>query len=191
VDIAIVFHGPINPPATIRLRNAICQTTNRGLDGNTATICTRLWLLMSSSGGSIEDGIGIYNLLRTIKCEVVTVNMGQIASIANVIFLGGGHRIACPDSYFYFHDVDWSFTSAHTMSRHHISETAKLLEIGKTNSKAILKSRTILTDADFKKLKLMDEPLIRDASFAKQKGIVQDICLPNLPTGTPIYNVDY
>ena len=92
MDIAIVFNGPINTPATTKLRTMICSAANRGLDGNTAVPCTKLWLLMNSGGGSLDDGLSLYSLLRTITPEVVTVNMGQIASIANVVFLGGKHR---------------------------------------------------------------------------------------------------
>jgi hypothetical protein len=65
------------------------------------------------------------------------------------------------------------------------------LEIGKRNKKAIFKSRTKLTDADFEALQFLDHPMIKDASFAKDKGIVHEISLPNLPAGTPIFNVDY
>jgi ATP-dependent protease ClpP protease subunit len=188
-EVALAFNGPINAPATTRLRNAICGIANGGNTNN--QIPSKFWLLISSSGGNVEDGFALYNLLRILTCEVVTVNMGQIASIANVVFLGGSYRIACPESYFHFHDFDWPFATAHTMTRDNLADTAQLLEIAKRNKKAIFKSRTKLTDADFEALQFLDHPMIKDASFAKDKGIIHEISLPNLPAGTPIFNVDY
>jgi ATP-dependent protease ClpP protease subunit len=190
-DVAVLFHGPINTPATNKLRTVICSVANRGTDGNTTPPCKRLWLLMSSLGGSLDDGFSLYSLLRTIKPEVVTVNMGQIASIANVAFLGGSRRIACPESYFHFHSFDMNFGGAHSMTRDHLTDSALQLDISRTNKKILFKARTTMTDADFEALKFLDEPMIKDASFAKDKGIVQEIAIPNLPAGTPIYNVEY
>jgi ATP-dependent protease ClpP protease subunit len=190
-QLAIVFNGPISPPASTRLRNAICGAANGGIAGLNNQPPEKIWILMSSGGGGIEDGFSLYNLLRIIKPQVVTVNMGQIASIANVVFLAGEHRIACPQAYFHFHDFDWPFTAAHTMSRENLKDTSQLLEIARTNKKSLFKARTTLTDADFEALEFLEEPIIRDANFAQQKGIIQEICIPDLPDGTPILNVDY
>jgi hypothetical protein len=60
-----------------------------------------------------------------------------------------------------------------------------------TSKKALFKQRTKLTDADFEALKFLDEPLVKDAAFAKDKGIVQEVGFPTLPGGTIILNVDY
>lgn len=184
--VALNFHGPINAPATIRLRNAICATAN----GSQAGPCDKLILLLSSWGGSLEDGFSLYNLIRSIKTEVVTVNMGQIASIANVFFLGGSRRIACEHSYFHFHDFDWTFTAPHTMTRDNLADTSQLLEIARKNKKALFKERTSLTDEDFDTHKFLDSPIIRDTAFAKAKGIIHEIGLPDL-TGVKVFNIDY
>jgi len=152
--------------------------------------CERLYLLMSSPGGNIEDGFSLYNLLRALPTELITVNMGQIASIASVPFLAGSRRYACENSYFHFHDFEWPFTSAHTMSKENLADTAQLLEVGRANKKAVLKARTSLTDSDFDTLKLLDDPLIKDSAFAKDKGIVHEVGMPTLK-GIPIFNLDY
>ena len=84
-EVAIVFNGAINTPMTTKLRNAMCAALNGGYMGQANLPCKKLWLLMNSGGGSIEDGFALYNLLRSFNCDVVTVNMGQIASIANIV----------------------------------------------------------------------------------------------------------
>lgn len=188
--VALVFHGPINPPATVRLRNAICGATG-SLPGLNGQPCSKLYLLMSSPGGNLDDGFSLYYLLRTLSFELVTVNMGQIASIANVPFLAGDHRIACPESYFHFHNFDWNFVGPHTMTRDHLTDTSQLIDVARLNKKALFKDRTNLTDADFEALKFLEEPMIKDAAFALEKGIVQEVRIPDLPAGTLIFNVDY
>ncbi|MGC2518295.1 MAG: ATP-dependent Clp protease proteolytic subunit [Burkholderiales bacterium] len=187
----LVFSGPITHPATTKLRNAICGAVNGVFAGQNNQKCEKLFLLMNSSGGSLDDGFSLYNLLRTIQTEVVTVNMGQIASIANVPFLAGSHRIACPHSYFHFHNFDWNYPSAHTLTRQQFTDHTQLIDIARVNKKALFKAHTKLTEADFETLKFLEEPLVKDAAFAKAKGIVQEIAFPVLPAGTPIFNVDY
>jgi hypothetical protein len=54
----------------------------------------------------------------------------------------------------------------------------------------ILKKNTSLTDEDFKTLKLYDVPTIKDATFAKDKGIVHEIKYVPI-TEENIFNVDY
>ena len=77
------------------------------------------------------------------------------------------------------------------MSQHNITETTKVLEIHRNHKKALFKSRTTFTDADFEALKFLEEPMIKDANFAKEKGIVQEIAIPKMAAGTPIYNLEY
>ena len=146
---------------------------------------------MSSSGGALEDGFALYTLLKTQRLKVITVNMGQIASIANVPFLAGTYRICCPEAYFHFHNFDWTYPGPHTMTRDQFTDHTQLLDRSREMKMALLKQHTSLTDADFKALKLLDEPVIKGAGFAKEKGIVQEVGFPSLPPGTPIYNVDY
>ena len=42
-----------------------------------------------SAGGSVYDGLAIYNYLKTLDQEVNTISAGLVASIASVIFLAG------------------------------------------------------------------------------------------------------
>lgn len=67
----------------------------------------RLHLLLSSPGGDVSAGIALYNYLRAIPVEVLTYNIGMVASIANVIFMAAEskNRFACPHTSFLFHGV--------------------------------------------------------------------------------------
>ena len=77
------------------------------------------------------------------------------------------------------------------MTRDHLTDTSQLLDAARLAKKALFKARTQLTDADLQALKFLEEPIIKDAAFAKQKGIVHDITIPTFPAGTPIFNADY
>jgi ATP-dependent protease ClpP protease subunit len=148
-------------------------------------------LLLSSAGGVLYDGFSLYGLLKTIGIEVVTVNMGYVASIANVVFLGGSRRFALPESFFQFHGYEWGFDSAHVMGPHNFAFSTQALDAWKHNTKLLLKAHTKLTDADLQKLKLLEEPGVIDAATAKTHGIVQEVGIPPMPAGTPMINVDY
>jgi ATP-dependent protease ClpP protease subunit len=153
----------------------------------------RLFLLLNSTGGSLDDGFALYNLIRlyeAFKIEVVTVNMGMVASVANVIFMAGARRIATPHSFFHFHNFEWALP-AQNFTREKFDDVTRILDMSRTLNLDLLKERTALTDADFDSLKLLDSPVVRDASFAKEKGIVQEIGFPDIPVDTIIYNVEY
>ena len=120
--IALNFHGPINHPATTKLRNALCQIVNDQQRFDS------LILLMNSTGGPLDDGFSLYGFLKSLPIKVTTVNTGLIASIANVPFLAGEYRIACPHARFHFHDFDWTYAGPHVMTRPQYADHTQLLE---------------------------------------------------------------
>jgi ATP-dependent Clp protease protease subunit len=79
------------------------------IDPNTATLlCSQLLVLdaeaptepvviyINSPGGSVDDGFAIYDTMRTLQAEVVTVCLGLAASMAQFILCAGtpGRRYA-------------------------------------------------------------------------------------------------
>jgi hypothetical protein len=86
--VALVFNGPINYPATKIFRNVLCNFAGgQPMQQYGNVSFTEVYILMSSEGGSAEDAIALYNLISALPADVYTVNMGQIASAANVVFL--------------------------------------------------------------------------------------------------------
>jgi len=57
-------------------------------------------LYINSPGGSVTAGLAIYDTMQYIKSPVVTVCIGQAASMAAVLLSSGekGHRFALPNS---------------------------------------------------------------------------------------------
>lgn len=62
-------------------------------------------LYINSPGGSITDGMAIYDTMRFLSCDIKTYCMGQAASMATVIVAAGtvGKRYALPHSRLMIH----------------------------------------------------------------------------------------
>ena len=50
-------------------------------------------IIINSPGGIVADGVAMYNLLKAHDGKVITRAVGEVASIASVIFLAGSERI--------------------------------------------------------------------------------------------------
>ncbi len=57
-------------------------------------------LYINSPGGSVTDGMAIYDTIKFLQCDVVTYCVGQAASMATLLLAAGteGKRYALPNS---------------------------------------------------------------------------------------------
>lgn len=62
-------------------------------------------LYINSPGGSVSAGLGIYDTMRYIKCDVSTICVGMAASMGAFLLAGGtkGKRFALPNSEIMIH----------------------------------------------------------------------------------------
>ncbi len=62
-------------------------------------------LYINSPGGSVTDGMAIYDTMRFLSCDIKTYCMGQAASMATVLVAAGtpGKRYALPHSRLMIH----------------------------------------------------------------------------------------
>ena len=62
-------------------------------------------LYINSPGGSISDGMAIYDTMNYIKCDVSTICMGMAASMGSFLLAAGakGKRLALPNSEIMIH----------------------------------------------------------------------------------------
>lgn len=68
-----------------------------------------LTVRISSNGGSVSDGIAIYNMLRDYSGQVTTINDSIAASIASIIFMAGTVRKCAKTASFMTHKPMSSF----------------------------------------------------------------------------------
>jgi ATP-dependent Clp protease protease subunit len=64
-----------------------------------------VWFYINSPGGSVRDGLAIYDTMHLINCDVNTVCIGRAGSMATILLAGGakGKRYALPHSTIHFH----------------------------------------------------------------------------------------
>jgi ATP-dependent protease ClpP protease subunit len=192
--IGLNFHGPINHPATTKLRNALCGFANdRIAEGPNAgkRRNERIYLFMNSLGGQVDDGVALFGLIRSLPVEVITVNVGMVASAAIITFLAGKQRIAFPHCTFHFHDYEWNYPAAHNLTRLEYMDHTQILNSARETTFELLKANTSFTDGELKELKLLEVPVIKDAAFAKAKGIVHEVNYVTFTEEMNIFNVDY
>ena len=62
-------------------------------------------LYINSPGGSVTDGLAIYDTMQYIKCDVATICMGMAASMGAFLLSAGtkGKRLALPNSTIMIH----------------------------------------------------------------------------------------
>jgi ATP-dependent protease ClpP protease subunit len=191
-SVALVFSGPTNYPATKNLRNVLCGfgscLPNPAHGG---AIFETVYLLLNSEGGSIEEAFSLYNLIRALPAEFNIVNMGQIASAANILFLAGDNRYCCDHSYFHFHNLSFFYDKPQNLHRIQMQDHSQIVDMERELYLQIVKQRTDLTDADIEALKFLEEPMVKDTDFALQYGFIQQVGMPALPANIPILNIDY
>ena len=67
--------------------------------------CNEIKLYINSRGGTVQDGLAIYDTINSIKSPVLTICLGNACSMAAIILLGGtkGHRCSLPNSQIMIH----------------------------------------------------------------------------------------
>lgn len=61
-------------------------------------------LILNTIGGSWEDGIAVYDMIRTLKSEVTIIGFGKLYSMGSIIFQAGIKRILLPHTAMLIHD---------------------------------------------------------------------------------------
>lgn len=126
-------------------------------------------LRINSPGGSVFDGMAIYNALLGHEATVTTYIDGLAASIASVIALAGDKIIMAENAMFMIHNP-WTFTAGDAKALR--KEADVLDQVRET----ILNTYTSRTGGDREDLaKSMDDETWYDATQAKEAGFVTDV----------------
>ena len=179
----ISFSGAIQPGATKVLRSACCAAVNERV--------THLTVLLSSGGGSLDDGFALYGFLRALPLDLTMHNVGMVGSVANAVFLAGKRRLAAPHAIFFYHDLNWTYSTAQTLAQTTMTEHGMLLDSGRARIKALFKLHAQLDHALFESPQFFKEPLIHEPSAAKAAGVIHEIEDAAVPFGGQILNIDW
>lgn len=130
---------------------------------------------INSPGGSVTDGLAIYDTMQHIKCDVATICVGMAASMGAVLLAGGekGKRSALPNSEMLLHQVmggvQGQATEIEISAKHILNMKARLNDILALHTGQEISKIEKDTDRDFYLL----------AEGAKKYGLIDTIIRPN------------
>lgn len=117
-----------------------------------------------SPGGSVIEGMAIYDYLRNLDKKVITRAMGQAASIASVIFMAGDEREVADNAEIMVHNA-MVFAGG---NKHELTEYIDRLDGIDKKLINIYASRTNLNEDQVRAL--LDNETFMDADEAVEKG---------------------
>ncbi len=130
-------------------------------------------LYINSPGGSVTDGLGIYDIIQFVKCDVATTCIGMAASMGSLLLCSGtkGKRYALPNARVMIHQplISGGLSGQASDIEIHARELVKTKEqLTKIYEKHTGKTYDILE-------KSMDRDNFMDAIQAKKFGLVDQV----------------
>jgi ATP-dependent protease ClpP protease subunit len=178
----VSFSAEINQTTAEGLLAAIGELVGKGFK--------TIYLMLSTSGGNIMNGMTIYNVLRSLPVKLITHNVGNVDSIGNVIFLAGEERYATQHSTFMFHGVAFHIGSPETQDEKLLKERMGVVKSDQGRIAGIIAQRTGKLQAEEVE-KWFAVAATRDPDYAKANGIIHDIRDVQIPDGAPFYQLAF
>lgn len=128
-------------------------------------------LYINSPGGSVTDGMAIYDTMNFLQCDVVTYCVGQAASMATLLLAAGtkGKRYALPNSRVMMHQPSGGATGQTS----DISIAAKEILRWRAQMNRLIAEHTSKTEAEI--AADTDRDFYLSADDAKAYGIVDQV----------------
>ncbi len=177
--IYISFSAEINANTTESLIALIAQQVNAGAQ--------EIYLMISTPGGTVMNGLNLYNVLRAFPVHLTTHNVGNIDSIGNAIFLAGKTRYACPHSTFMFHGVGVNSGTAARFEQKNLQEMIGSILADQKRIGDLIQEHTTLKAGQVRGL--FKEARTKDANYARSVGIIHEIRDVNIPPGVPVFGL--
>ncbi len=176
-EVYAVFCGPINQDTVQRIFN--------GLTTASANKVQRMHLLFQSNGGTVGDGICLYNFFKTFPVDLILYNVGAVQSIAVIAYLGAKTRKTSARALFMLHRTSSPAQATMAVT---LKGVAKSLTLDDQRAESILKeSVTLLGNEQWSNLDYYD--FFFSGEEAVKIGLAHEIGEFSPPSGTQIYNV--
>ena len=174
----VSFSAEINVKTTEALLATMANLVNQKVP--------EVYLMLSTPGGNVMNGMNLYNVLRAMPFKLTTHNVGNVDSIGNAVFLAGAIRYACPHSTFMFHGVGLDVQNLRLEEAKCREIMANILADHKRIG-TIIRERTNLQDKAVRAL--FREAQTKDVTFAASCGIVHEIRDIQIPTGSSVISL--
>lgn len=134
---------------------------------------------LNSPGGSVFDGVAIYNLLRQHPANITTTIDGIAASIASIIFQAGDRRVMAANGSYMIHDP-WTMAYG---SADDLRRQAEVLDKLADSLRTTYVNRSGLTAETVREL--MSEETWFSATEALEAGFVDEV-VEDLPVAASV-----
>ncbi len=130
-----------------------------------------IWFYINSPGGSVRDGLAIYDTMRLIAPDVNTVCLGRAGSMATILLAGGakGKRYALPNATIHFHPAGGGAEGYAPDVERWVQELLRIQRVG----------NQIMANATGHTVEEIDKDFSRDrfmsAQEAKEYGLIDNI----------------
>ena len=175
----IKFYAPVTSNTAIQLQQAVEQLLRQGL--------VKLHLLLSTPGGSVHDGISLYNFLKGLPIETCTYNFGSVDSIGVVLFCAGSQRFSVQNARFLLHPVAMQVFSNQVFDEPGIEEKINALKADQKNIANVI-SETTGKNVD-EILSLIHKRTTLDPDAALEMSLVTEIKQNLVPAGANLTSI--
>ena len=165
-DRNLFLYGEINSNTCLRMQEQLLF-----LNGEDET--KEITMYINGPGGIISDGLGLIDIIKSIKAPVNTVCVGLAASMSALIFINGDKRYMLPNSQLMLHQpLGGAFGQASDI---------ELLSVQILKTKANIHQMIANSSAlDVKKIeKLTDRDCYIDANTALKYKLADEILISN------------
>jgi ATP-dependent Clp protease protease subunit len=145
----------------------------------------KMHLLIQSIGGTVGEGVGIYNFLRNLPLELVTYNGGNVLSIAVMVYLAGRVRKTSKTAAFMIHKSTYTLPTPTPAERLKISAEGLMVEDAR--SETILREHIKLAPEKWHVHERGD--LYLTAEEAVTAGLAHEIADFAPPLGSRLFNI--
>ena len=175
----VSFSAEINPNTTENLIGAMANLANLKTK--------KVYLLLSTPGGAVMNGMNLYNVLRGMPFGLTIHNVGNVDSIGNAIILAGAKRYATSNSTFKFHGVGFDSPQGLRLEEKFLRERLDGILSDQKRIGDIIAQHTDLTQGEIEEL--FRESQTKDAAYALDKGLIHEIRSVEIPSGVPVISL--
>lgn len=175
----VSFSAEINASTTESLIAVMADCANEGVQ--------EVYLMLSTPGGTVMNGMNLYNILRAMPFKLTTHNVGNVDSIGNAVFLAGSTRYASPHSTFMFHGVGFNASPGQRFEEQDLHEKLDGLLADQRRIGAIIADHTSLGTRAV--AALFRRAQTKDATYAVSCGIVHEVRDVQIPAGSPVISL--
>ena len=170
------FFGPINQLTCDRTMDACLKAHTHG--------ASEIRFHFSSDGGSTFHGFTLFNFIRSLPIPVAMHNVGNIESIAVIVYLAASRRLTCNSSRFLIHPLHYGFGNAPSADHLRLLEWGRALNSDAERYVELFNQQTHGASQPIQvRDHLFGHAAIIDGATAVSGVVAHEICDAKIPEG--------